>query len=543
MLKKRTIGLAILILISIYAATMIADSITIPSDKNMPNVPKDLQEFVYSTPSIGSKAPDYSGKSPERTTEYIQVPESPIIITKSIIPMSENYHPGDIVAILVEVKNMGIELKNINIKEYVSKGLSIINTSKNAYILKDLDEIVDYKCGSNKCYYFDIENRSQKCDSTDSLDIEMDIGAYLFNQNNSKHNLNELSKFLNNNFDINWTDVTIYKSKDMKILHIRNNQNLSREINVIFDEKKQYAKIEFNNITYKFRTNSKNIYKLANNFDIHIDKIERKDRVAYWYYARLDEIGDFDAVTILRYWVEENSHFLDVDKSLTIKSSKPAVNVDVDINRLNLLKNEDSVNITYKITYMGRPIGNMAKLDFNRKSSYTEIERYGPDIYLYPKDIRVGEPFTKTIKISYPCEGEYFSPEIIINGDVYPFTKEKILVETRFGKYANLVALIMAIVLFFIGDLSVKLNDSYHRHDKSFLESSFGVRHRIIHDLINDLIKLSLPFVFVVPIIYFISTISVLTLLLVSAIIYIILAITRIINAGYIQAWKKHGNR
>jgi hypothetical protein len=72
-----------------------------------------------------------------------------------------------------------------------------------------------------------------------------------------------------------------------------------------------------------------------------------------------------------------------------------------------------------------------------------------------------------------------------------------------------------------------------------FQNSIFGIRHRIKHNLINDLIKLSLPFVFVVPTIYFISTISVPTLLLILMIIYIILAIIRIINAKYIQAWKQ----
>jgi hypothetical protein len=457
MLEKGSIGLStILILVFIYATIMIANSITIPSDKNIPDVPKELQEFVYSGASGESKVTTYSsGKSSEGKIEYIQVPESPIIITKSIIPLRENYHPGDVVAIFVEVKNMGIELKNINIKEYVGNGLSIINSSKNAYILKDQDEIVDYKCGSNKCYYFDIENYTKECDSTEPIDIKMDIGAYLFNQNDSERNRNNVTKFLNDNFDINWTNITIHKSKDTKILRIRNNQDSSKEINITFDKKKKYAKLEFNNIACKFRVNSQNIYKLSNDFDIPIDKLERKDRVAYWYYAKLDKIGDFDATTIFRYWVEENSHFLDVDKSVTINVVKPTINVDVDINRLNLLKNEDSVNITYKITYMNRPIGNAVKLDFVKKSSYTEIERYGPDTYVYPKDIHVGEPFTKTIKISYPSEGEYFSHEIIINEDIYPFTKEKILVETRFGKYANLVALIMAIVLFFIGDFSV----------------------------------------------------------------------------------------
>lgn len=534
MLEKGSKGLsAILILVFMCATIMIANSITIPSDKNMPVVPKDLNDFVYSTPIGESKVPYSSGKSFEGKTEYIQVPECPITITKSIIPLSENYHPGDVVAIFVEVKNMGTKLKHITIKEYVDSRLDIISISKNAYILEELDEIANYRSQSENCYNQNMDTIN--INGCDLLDIKMDFGDYLFNHNLSDRSRNHVTQFLNENFDINWTNITIHKSKDGKILLIRNNQDPTKTVKVTFDVKKEYAKLEFNNITYKFRVDSRNIYKLPNHFDIHIDTLERKDRIAYWYYIKLNEIGDFDASTIFRYWVEESSHFLDVDKFVTIRVVKPTLNVDVDINRLNLLKNEDSVNITYKITYMDRPINNTVKLDFVKKSSYTEIERYGPEMYIYPRDIHVGEPFTKTIKISYPNEGEYFSPEIIINGEIFPFTKEKILVETRFGKYANLVALIMAIVLFFIGDLSIKFNESSnHWYIKRFSNSVNGIRNRARNIIINTLIKILLPFVFVVPIIYFLTTISVFTLILGSLIIYVVLSIIIILYVKYV---------
>lgn len=533
MLEKRSVRLSlILILIVMHFAVEIADSITIPSDKNIPDVPKDLKDFVYSGPSGESKSVIYSsGNGAKVKTQYIQVPENPIIITKSIIPLSENYHPGDLVAVFVEIKNLGTELKHINIKEFVDNGIEIINISKNAYIMKELDEIAGYKTESNNYYYLDIDNYTQECNNNigakDRLDIKTDCGEYLFNQNNIEDNYNDIAQFLNENFDINWSNITIDKSSDGKTIHIINGIDPSEEINITIDGKKEYGRLQFNNKIYKFKVDSENIYKISNNFDIYLDKLERKDRVAYWYYIKLKEIGDFDASTIFRYWVEENSHFLDVDKIVTINVVKPRINVDIDINRLNLLKKEDAANITYRITYIDRPISNILKLDFVKKSSYTEIERYGPDIYIYPKDIHIGEPFTKTIKISYPNEGEYYSPEIIIEGDIYPFTKEKILVETRFGKYADLVALIMAIALFFIGDSYGKLKDSTSYRDISndSDQQIYRTLERSRKTKIMYLTTILIIFICLVPVIYFLTSISVLGLVLGSLITYILISV------------------
>jgi hypothetical protein len=287
------------------------------------------------------------------------------------------------------------------------------------------------------------------------------------------------------------------------------------------DGKKGYAELKLRNTTYKFRLNSSNIHKLSQSFDIYIDNLNNKDRVAYWYYAKLKTTGDLESSTTLRYWVEEKSRFLDIDKLDNIRVVRSIPNVDVDINKLKLLKNEDKINITYSITYKNRPMNNVVNVDFAKKSSYTEIERYGTDSYIYPNDIQVGEPFIKTIKVSYPNEGEYFAPEIIIDGEVYPFTKEKISVETRFGKYANLVALILAIVFFLIGDLSMKYRNS---SNSPHPEISKGIAKPFIskESILNSFIPIFLIIMLIDSIIYFLFPISIYHLIIGSLVLYIV---------------------
>ncbi len=504
MLNKAQIFIIIIIL-SNYAAITISDSITIPSDKNIPNVPKDLKDFVYTGVSDNPKSVGYSnGKNTEGKTQYIQIPENPIEISRSIIPSKEEYHPGDILAIYVEIKNMGKELEHINIKEFVDDDLEIINTSNNAYILDTLDEISDYKSKINKLYYIDINcEENDNTDHSDILNIKMDCKDYLFNWTYSRANHCVIRDVLKEKMDLDWSNITIDRLKDGENICIRNN-NSSEKLNMVFDKKMNYAKLEYNNLVYKIKVNSTAAFQLSNEFDIEIDNLDGKDRVVYWYYVKLRKPGDFHASTIFRYWVKQNSNFLDVDKFSEIKIIRPKPNVDIDINRINLLKNEDEVNITYKITYDDRPIDNIINVDFIDKSTYNEIKQYGNNSFIYLRDFNVGKPITKTIKISYPFEGEYYPPEIIINGDVYPFTKEKIIVETRFGKYANLVALILAIVLFFIGGFSSKTKNNFN-----FFKNRAKYWNRA-----SDKHKLYLIFILAAPIIYFMTSISVYVIIL-----------------------------
>jgi hypothetical protein len=208
MLKKGTIGLsAIVIIVCIHAVVSTAESITIPSDKNIPDVPKELKDFVYSGQAKDSKSVTYSsGNRADSKIQYMQVPESPVI-TKSITPMEDKYYPGDIVGFFVEIKNNGIDLNKIYIKESVDEGLEIVNISKNAYVLDNLDEISNYRTKLNKNYYSDINDSALNCsikiDQDDLLNIKMNCGDYLFNCNDTESNHENIARFLKANFALN----------------------------------------------------------------------------------------------------------------------------------------------------------------------------------------------------------------------------------------------------------------------------------------------------------------------------------------------------
>jgi hypothetical protein len=485
-------------------------SITIPSDRNIPTVSTGVERFAISGPSsqkiesimTSGGGIEGGGIITERTL-YLPSKEDPIQIKKTVIPNGDNgYHAGDIVGVFVEAKNMGQVLKHVAIKEFVDGDGDIINISKNCYILDTLDEISDYESRMNKDYYSDLDDGSGNCNGSihyiDLLDIQMGNGDYLFDLINFKNYKNNIYKFTCKNFGTQWLNLTINKTKDAQSICIKESFNSSKEINITLDRKREYAKFKLDNITYKCKFNNGNIYKLKNDFGININELGSKQRLAYWYYVKLNKPGDFDFSTIARYWINEISDFRDIDSSSKIKVTNPMPNVNTDINKLHLLNNE-KIRLSYNITYLNRPIDNIVKIELKKKSYYTILEQSGPNYYTYPRDFSMGKYLDKTIEISYPNDGEYFLPEIIIDGINYPFTNEKVLVETKAQKNANLVAIIIGIILFLLGDLVVRYRMKNGRGENGNTNNQNPCRESDV------LIAVLILFISAITIIYFLS--------------------------------------
>jgi len=369
-----------------------------------------------------------------------------------------------------------------------------------------------YENRLNKNYYSDsYDKKDERIHNIDVLNINIDCGKFLFNYKNFTGFSKDFEQFLKKDLEINWSSFEVNNSISGTNIGICDPNDSSKMIIIYLDKDDTFGRLCLNGSVYKFKVKSGNVYKLDNDFDISIPELGPKERVAYWYFIKLHKPGYFGLSTTFRYWFEDNSNFLDIDKVSTIKANIPVPIVDVDINKLHLLKNE-LARITYKIKYLRRPIEDSVRIELANKSYFTISAKDSPNIYIYPNDFKIGQSFDKAIDAYYANDGEYSIPEIIINGNNYSFTREKVYVETRFQRYADLVTLIFAIILFLIGDLSVKLREPKTNKIKSLssiLRRSNGKVAQIKKFYLLDSLAFGLILLLsIVTILYFVTDIS-----------------------------------
>lgn len=405
---------------------------------------------------------------------------------------------GDCVGLFVEVLCKQ-NLDKISIKEFVDKDITIINTSQYAYRLLTSDEISDYDSGFNREYFNDLDYDSEnECKMGESR-------LHLNDKNNSiilgginciydyKCNLSyqdNLISFLKNELGVSWAKnaSTSLGKNSLKIYDIYDKNNSSRNINLTFDNKKTRGVLKFKNKVYKFFVKCDNmhcriekpirindetnetkiyfeeqifnlsIYKLQNDFDIEIINPRINERYAYWYFINLNKPGNFDSITTVLTSYGGIRNVPDIESSEKIKVANPSPEVNIRLNKLHLLRNEE-FDIIYEIKYTTSPnINNTIYVNFPSLSDYYSfINKTSNDGLEHDCSVPIklngknAANIKKTIK--YYDSGEYYLPGIMINGEYFLFQKEKVLMDTRFERYAQFVTLIWGITAFFLKDL------------------------------------------------------------------------------------------
>jgi hypothetical protein len=496
-----SIGISIRSILIILLLTSIAASLTIPSDNNKPVVSEEVRELLGSgssrvttasatgTSGTGSGRGD-GGRDDGRpavisTGDIIQ-------IKKRLIPASDDgYLVGDSVGVFIEVRCKQ-NLNAISIKEFVDSDLNIINTSKYAYRLVTSDEISDYEGRFNNDYFKDydpvieLNTRDGKIHPNDKNQLIIGGSDCIYDYKRNINYQHNLMQFLGNRLRVSWAEnaSTILRENELNIYDRNNN---SCNITISFDKKKEFATLKFKNDTYKFiikcdsmhcpiekpiqlgsKMNSTalyakdvlfnfSIYNLQNDFDINIVNPRMNERYTYWYFVKLSKPGKFDAITNVLTSQGGFRNVPDIDSSMNIKVADPSPEVNVRLNKLHLLKNEE-FDIVYQIrdatqlnnhktVCINFPSEN-DYYSFVNKTSNGELEQ---DCSVR---VRLNENnlvnIEKTLK--YYDSGEYYLPGITINGEYFPFQKEKVIVSTRFETYAQFITLISGIIAFFLKD-------------------------------------------------------------------------------------------
>jgi hypothetical protein len=491
----RSICISILAAISIILFSSTAASLTIPSDKNKPAVSEEVRELFQgmdratvakaqvSEVSGGGKASrgDRDKDRPAIVGDLVQ-------IKKEIIPSTDNgYLVGDSVGVFVEILCKQ-NLDSISIKEFVDNDLNMINVSQYCYRLKTSDEISDYGSGFNKEYFKDGHSKREedKIHPDDMKRLTIGGSNCIYDKGSNISYRDNLINFLSDDLGISWAKNarTDLRGNALIIADISNN---SDNITLSIDEKKEYALLKFKNNIYKFFVKCESVhcpvktyidlddemnateryalekilnltvYYLQNDFDIKIINPRMNERYTYWYFIKLNKPGNFDSNTAVLTSYGGVRNVPDVESSLKIKVSDPSPEVNIRLNKLNLLKKE-KFNLIYEIKYPTRPnFNNTINVNFPRLNDYysfiniTHPNELEHDL-LVPYKLDEENHVSIPKKVIYNDSGEYYLPEIMINGVLFPFQKDKVFIDTRFERYAQFITLIFAVAAFFFKD-------------------------------------------------------------------------------------------
>ena len=510
----RSIRIWILVAMCILFISSIVTSLTIPSD-NRPDVPDEVLDLfrpgtttggVAGTSGIrgaeGASSTGGGGGEKERPPIVLSEGDFVQIKKEIILPSDNGYLVGDTIGVYVEVlckRNMN----KVCIKEFAKNDIDILNISKYCYKLKTAEEIIEYEGRINKEYFEDIDsgnelkNGESKIHENDKFPIKLDGSICIFDKKNRFNYKDNLTKFLKEFLSIPFADnvnATLNTAED--ILNLYNMSNSSQNISIYLDKKREHAILRFENTTYKFfvKCNDINcpsgesiplsddlcaisllakriitnlsIYTIQKDFDIEINEPRANDRYVYWYYIKLDKPGNYEFSTIALTSYGNVRDIPDICISEKIRVSNPSPVVNIRLNKIHFLKNEE-FNITYEIKYKcHNTINNIISVNFLNftsyysflnKSSHDGIEHNFPIIPL-GLDKKKGTNITRRLK--YGDAGEYYLPVITINGEDFPFQNERVFVDTRFERYAQLVTLILGIIGFFMKDLIFPLRKS-----------------------------------------------------------------------------------
>jgi hypothetical protein len=560
-------GIATLMIFIVLLLATNGTSLTIPSDKNKPDVSEEvfdmLQSGVPTTTTTATAVPPISRPS---KTVIVGAKAAAVLsegdiaqIKKKIIPLNDDgYLVGDAIGIYVEVVCKH-NLAQMRIKEFVENELNIINTSENCYKLVSADEISGYDGGLNVQYFNDNDLKEGfDADEKGIHEIPIDLKGSnrIFDLKNNSYQYN-LTRLLSDRFGVNWAEnASASFSENQNILKIYNNKtNIYDNITIYLDKDRKHGILHFETKTCNFfvdcnayhcpsgelvdmrdecgaigqyaKENITNlsIYTLKNDFDIVLKNPRANQRYAYWYYVLLNEPGIFDSSTILFSSYNDIRDVPDVENSVKIIVSKPRPTVNVRLNKLHVLRNE-TFNITYDIKYARHPgydriipVGIPSLHDY-----YCILNENGDrenNHCSFPLTLGENNEVSKTKTLKYFDVGEYYLPGITIDGEYFPFQDEKIYVESRFERYAQFVTLLMGIVTFIFKDMikdlifpsedmkeSGKTKDGY----KKALTPIPGEIRRTNKNVINEIVKkivnflpVAAPIAIIIIIYWFIS--------------------------------------
>lgn len=479
-----------------FFSLYIATSLTIPSDRNKPEVSEEVRDLLKSGVTTGDTTEgtvsEGGGRGGIENPPVVLSVGDLVQIKKEIIPTSDNgYIVEDVVGVFIEVLCKQ-NLDEIHIKEFIENGPNIINISSNCYRLLTADEISDYEGGFNRGY-FDNYKREDKSEIGNNGIHDNDLNSIktygskcIYDLKNNINYQNNLVRFLREDLKITWAENASTNLNGSR-LNVYNKSNNLQNITIILDNKKEYATLKLANIRYKFLVKCEDIncpsgepitladelkvvdlyskqklinlsiYTLKDDFDIYIKNARANERYAYWYYVRLNRPGNYDSSTIalISYGGTRNIPYIDASIKIKVANSLP--NVNIRFNKLHILKNED-FDVTYEIKYARYSINNNTIVyNFpNLNDYYTFVNKTSNDgeVLITPNSTKLNQKNEAKInkRIKYLDSGEYYPPGITLNGEYFPFGKEKVYVETRFEKYVQLVTLIFGIITFFLKD-------------------------------------------------------------------------------------------
>jgi hypothetical protein len=460
--------LFILLILSAFIITV--NGITIPSDRNKPTIPKEIQQFVtdeVQVPPIPAfpKSIEHEEIEREHPAEVvIPLASDPVQIRKFLFPLNTNYYAGDAIGVFVEIKCKIKQLNQLKVKEFVSEDLNIINCSKYCYRLVTQEEMRDYISRSNeeyfKDFYLDSKINNDKVHWNDRYYIDVKSGRRVLTWNNSlDYNIdNDLKAYLRNIINIPWSENARYsylsQSRENRSICIYNDTNKSECLHLIMDKSGRNAILQYNKLSYIFKADSESLYGLNNQFDILIGEPRANERYVYWYFIKPNKPGYYDSITTIMSSGNSVRDYLDMDFDLPINISYPKPDVEIGLRKLKLLRNEE-LDLQYEIKYDRDQNNSNKKIEFYKRLQFYDLilkntnYSYG-NKYIFNRRL-INKSNLIDIKIKYPNEGIYNLPSITIDGEEYPFQAYTVIVDTRFERYGALIGFILASITFLLG--------------------------------------------------------------------------------------------
>ena len=279
---------------------------------------------------------------------------------------------------------------------------------------------------------------------------------------NNSENLENLSKYMRENFGIKWinpsnVNISYPGCSSIQMENIRISDNNASDNWILFmihnhnaDEGVALLNISDQMIYYlKFETNMLNQsqWNISDRNEIlrfNIKRLGSKDRLFYWYYVRPKKSGVFNTESIIRIKDEDFKGWPDIIYPMHIEVGKPDYRFEVDpiLGSTKVFFNSSwipdkwkKLDIAYIIRYTGAASNTYLK--------NINIEVKSADGYLYGNNSARLNFDTNNIislnrQISYNKTGTYTIPAIWIEGTPYLF-KETVTVDEPIIRWWGLI--------------------------------------------------------------------------------------------------------
>ena len=430
-------------------------------------------------PPPSSSFSSHGGKSDKQT---IQSLSDPLIINKISNPEESSGLSDGPICVSIEIKNNKIngidsEINDLYIREIVDDDLRVIDSSFVCYKLDSLNKICNCKAElyrNERSNISDIGTEDGIVYYIKSIDYPIfnwdNIGAGNSTEDNMK-----LRMFLEDHFDIKWTDVSINKLEDVannkSIIYINNSLDSdengdSIEMSIDGNEcmNKSILKIDKNRI-YEFKVKTENgtriIYDWMTILCIHINELSYKDSFIYWYHINPKKSGMFNTETIVRIYDEDYRKWPDIDILYPIEIDEQSSDFEVNpkYDKYQIYENE-ILDVMYDITYRGigprfRCDDVLIELDKPNKYYYY-VDEFGVRNDDYKSAFENYSSFImdKTvpipIRIKYTRSGSYNLPGIWINGNHERLDNRVVTVDPETSKWLYLLPIISIFFTFII---------------------------------------------------------------------------------------------